>query len=381
MTSSTNKIITFFGVVVFSVLSMCGTGFSQTVPTPKPLEAAPASPGDFNELIKSAFDLYEQEKYDEAIAMSVKAAGARPADFRPHYVTGLSYSALWKMKSASEAFGKAISRSPGNIRLYYLKAVADRNRNAGEEGAAAARKAIEMDPTFAEAYYTLGELLAISDEDTKGAIEAWRTAIKLKPKLFDAYFLLGMHLAVAGDVKGAEEVYRKAMDIDPRKMACRFALGRLLVKENRLAEARVVWNERSHDKDTTFPNFITVLERAERLKQATDNLAQKPNDPDALLQMGLMVMEGESYSVDGRQERAIVYFRKALAKKPGFAKAQYAICKAYVELADFSKDKNKNVDEELAKLKKMHAKLADEIVEYRKNYSGPLKGYSNSQDQ
>ena len=381
MTSSTNKILTFFAVAVFSLLSMFGTGFSQTVPTPKPLETAPAPPGEFNELIRSAFDLYEQEKYAEAIAMSVKAAGARLTDFRPHYVAGLSYSAQEKMKSASEAFGKAISRSPGNKGLYHSKAVADLQRNAGEEGAAAARKAIELDPNFAEAYYTLGELLAIGGKDTKGAIEALRTAIKLKPSLFDAYYLLGMHLNVAGDEKGAEEVYRKAMAQDPQKMSCRFSLGRLLVKYNRLAEARVVWNERSHDKDNTDPNFITVLKRAEKLKQATDNLSQKPNDPEALVQMGLMVLDGESWSVDGRHERAIGHFKKALKIKPGFAKAQFGICKAYVELADFFKDKNKNVDEELAILKKMDAKLAAEIVEYRKNFSGPLKGFSNRQEQ
>jgi hypothetical protein len=84
MTSWTNKIVTFFAVAVFSGIFMYGTVFSQTVPTPKPLETAPAPPGEFNELIRSAFDLYEQEKYDEAIAMSVKAAGTRPTDFRPH---------------------------------------------------------------------------------------------------------------------------------------------------------------------------------------------------------------------------------------------------------------------------------------------------------
>lgn len=377
MTSSTNKILTFFAVAVFSVLTIYGTVFSQAVPTPQPLEAVPARQGEFEELVKSAFDLYQQKKYDESLALCLKAAGMRPNDFRPHYIAGYSYSAQWKMKSASEAFARAISLNPANKRLYYFKAIADRNRNAREEGIAAATKAIELDPSFAEAYFTLGELLAMGGGDIKGAIEAYRTSIKLKPDLFDAYYHMGMHL----DPKDAEELYRKAMALDPQKMACRFSLGRVLVKQGRLAEARVLWNERKYDEVNTEPKFITLLERAEKLKQAEDALAQKPDDPEALLQMGFMVMEGESWSVDGRQERAIVYFTKALAVKPDFAKAQFGICKAYVELADFSKDKNKNVDDELAKLKKMDAKLADEIVEYRKKFSGALKGYSNRQDQ
>lgn len=116
-----------------------------------------------------------------------------------------------------------------------------------------------------------------------------------------------------------------------------------------------------------------MLERAERLEKAKDALAQKPDDPETLVQMGLVVMEGDSWVVNGRQERAIVYFEKALKIKPDFARAQYGICKAYIQTADTSKDKNKNVDEELAKLRKLDAKLADELEDYRKNYSGGIK--------
>lgn len=33
-----------------------------------------------------------------------------------------------------------------------------------------------------------------------------------------------------------------------------------------------------------MPSFITILERAEKLKQATDELAKNPNNPEKLLQ-------------------------------------------------------------------------------------------------
>jgi tetratricopeptide (TPR) repeat protein len=146
------------------------------------------------------------------------------------------------------------------------------------------------------------------------------------------------------------------------------------VKQGRLEEARGLWENRTSDEDLTFPNFIELLKRAENLKRATEALAQKPNDPEAIVEMGLAVMEGDSWVVDGRQERAIVYFRKALEIKPGFAKAQYAICKAYIQLADVFSNKKKNVDEELAKLRRLDPKLADEMEEYRKNYSGGIRG-------
>lgn len=351
-------------------------------PSASPAPAAPQPPSqftpilsntEFEELVRSAFDLYRQKKYDETLAVTLKATEMRPDDYRPHYIAGAVHMAQGKMKSASDAFAKAIALGPQNKLVYYRKALADRYRNASEDGIAAARKAIELDASFADAYFILGELLSIGNKDNAGAIEAYKTAIKLKPELFEAYDYLGMQLSAAGDKKGAEEIYRLAMAADPRKMASRFTLGRMLVEQGRLAEARTLWEGKAWEKDNTFPNFITVLERAERLKKATEDLAQKPGDPETLLQMGLMVMEGDSWVVNGRQERAIVHFRKALKIKPDFAKAQYAICKAYVQIADTFKDMNKNLDEELAKLKKMDAKLADEIVEYRRTYSGGLR--------
>lgn len=336
---------------------------------------------EFEGLIKDAFQLYSQKRYDEALLKCTKAAELRPSDFRPYYISGAVYMAQRKMKSASEAFAKAISFNPKEKALYLNKARADRHRNAREDAVAAAREAIKIDPKYAEAYAALADALSIGAKEYGEIIEAYRTAIRLKPDMLDAYRRLGMYLSVSKDKKGAEEIYRKVMELDPEKMVGRFDLGRLLVEEGRLKEARDVWNGRTSDKDNTFPNFINLLERAEKKKAAEDALAKNPNDPESLLQMGLMVMEGESWFVDGRQEKAMVYFKKALEIKPDFTKAQYAICKAYVQLADTFKDKNKEADEEIAKLREMDPKLADEITAYRKSYSGGLKVGPGTLDQ
>ena len=345
------------------------------------IDSVEASFDDFETLLKNAYAFYTQKKYDEALAACAKATVLRPEDHRPHTIAGLAYMAQWKMKSASESFAKAILCSPSNGRLHYMRARSDRFRNAKNEGLVSVRKAIELEPTYADAYLLLGDLLGMGSGDNNGQIDAYRKAIELQPNLLETYSQLGMVLAGSKDEKGAEEVYRKAIEIDPKKMASRFDLGRLLVKQGRLKEARAVWEERSSDEDRTFPNFITLLERGEKMERAKADLAQKPNDPDALLQMGLMVMDGESWVVDGRQERAIEYFRKALALKPGFAQAQFAIVKAYIEIADTFKDKNKNVDDELAKLQKLDPKLAEQAAGLRKTYKGAITGTPVKIDQ
>ena len=125
--------------------------------------------------------------------------------------------------------------------------------------------------------------------------------------------------------------------------------------------------------DNTFTNFISVLKRAENLKHATDAAVQNPNDPQALLNLGMAIMEGDHWVVDKRQERAIVQFRRALELKPDYKEAQYQLVKAYIQLADMFSDWNKNVDAELAKLREMDAKLADELVAYRKEYKTGIR--------
>jgi hypothetical protein len=109
------------------------------------------------------------------------------------------------------------------------------------------------------------------------------------------------------------------------------------------------------------------------LKSATDAAVANPNDPEALYKLGLAIMEGDVWVVDKRQERAIIQFRRALELKPDYKQAQYQIVKAYIQLADVFAAQNKNVDVELAKLREMDAKLADEMVAYRKEFKVGLR--------
>jgi tetratricopeptide (TPR) repeat protein len=325
-----------------------------------------------DELVRSALGLYRQGKIDEALAIVKKAADLSPNDFRPLVLTGYIYSAQRKMKSASEAFAAAIRLQPQRKELYLAKAEVDQLRNAYEEALDACRKATEVDPNYAEAYAMLGSMLTSDDKRRPEAIAALRSAIRIKPALPQPYDDLGGILESAKDEKGAEEVFQQGMAADPNHMGGRFTLGRMLVKQGRLSEARVLWDGRTSDEDRTMPQFIELLKRAENLKQATDALTQKPKDPEALIDMGLAVMEGDSWVVDGRQKRAIVFFKQALELKPASARAQYNICKAYVQITDtFSKEK-KILDAEMAKLRKLDPKLADELEQYRKTYRGGI---------
>src|ERR1700741_2560730 len=162
----------------------------------------------------------------------------------------------------------------------------------------------------------LGKLLEHKVSDQPKAIEAYQKAVSINPQLFQVYEAIGEIFQSQQQVKSAEESYRKSIAVDPFHMAGRFNLGRILVAQGRLAEARELWEGRTSDEDNAMPPFIVQLTRAENLKRATDAVAQTPNDPVALVDLGLATMEGDSWVMNSRQERAMVHFNKALELKP-----------------------------------------------------------------
>jgi tetratricopeptide (TPR) repeat protein len=334
--------------------------------------AAQSTSGDdkeFESKITKAFDLVNEEKYDEAEKLLKEAVLLRPSDHRPYAISGFASFEQWKLEEASALFGLAIKFSPDNSTLYYLQALADTFGKSPKDGLAAVRKAIELKPDYADAYLLLGYHLT-DPAERKATLSK---AVSLDPLAILRFKRLASMAAWKGeDQKTAETIYRMLMEVVPDDTSVRGDLGRLLVKENKLTEARSLWNEHPIKDEQTFPNFITVLERAERLRDAKKAYEASPNDPEMLLRMGIATMEGDSWVVDGRQEKAIVFLKKALKLKPDFAKAQHAICMAYVQMADVFEENNKDVDRELAKLRKMDKKLADDIVEYRRNYSGGI---------
>jgi superkiller protein 3 len=340
-----------------------------------------AQANEVDTLVQAASELYQQGRFDEAIAKCAKAIALNPNDFRPHGLAGLAWFAQFKMKSASTEFAAVIRLQPQRKEFYVLKAKADISIGAADEAIAGCRKALELDPNFADAYATIGEAMEHNEKRQAEAIAAYQSALKIDPNQFAVYDSLGQLFVNAKDEKKAEEIYRQGMATDPKHMSGRFQLGRLLVEQGKLVEARQLWEGRTSDVDRIGPSFINLLTRAENLKSATETLAQKPNDPDALVSMGLAVMDGESWIVDGRQERAIVYFRKALVIQPGHVRAQYNIVKASVQYMDvFGKDKKK-LDRELAKLRQLDPALAKEMEEYRRTYEGGLIGTPIKTDQ
>ncbi|HEV8368981.1 MAG TPA: tetratricopeptide repeat protein [Pyrinomonadaceae bacterium] len=362
-------LVSLFG---FSSTSSIAKSGSDTSQERGPQQKPPAS--EVDTLVQAASQAYQDGKLDEALAYCTKAIALNPNEFRAHALAGLVYAAQWKMKSASAAYANVIRLKPQLKEFYVLKAEADISLGDLDEAITLCEEALKLDPNFAEAYATIGAALEHTEQRQSEAISAYQSAIQIDPKLFRVYDSLGQLFLNLKDEKSAEKIFRQGMAADPKHMSGRFQLGRLFVQQGKLVEARQLWNERTSDEDRFQPTFIQLLTRAENMKRATELLAKNPNDPDALNDMGLAVLDGDSWVVDHRQERAIVFFTKALQLRPQFARAQCNIVKAMIQyLGETGKDKQ-TVDKELAKLRQLDPALAAEMEQYRKTYQSGLIG-------
>ena len=111
-----------------------------------------------------------------------------------------------------------VMKSPGNYTAYelYMK-----GRNAdllgteagNQEAVLSFRKAIELKPDFAPAYYNLGIVLKKQGKDGE-AIVAYRKAIELKPNDADPLENLALLLDAKGVRKEAREYWEKAFKLE-----------------------------------------------------------------------------------------------------------------------------------------------------------------------
>ena len=90
-----------------------------------------------------------------------------------------------------------------------LNFATQQNTASAEE---AFRRAIQIDPNFAEAYANLGSILANQNKLAE-AVSYLQTAISLKPKVPEFYYMLGKVLSAQNKRAEAVESVKKARDL------------------------------------------------------------------------------------------------------------------------------------------------------------------------
>jgi tetratricopeptide (TPR) repeat protein/tRNA A-37 threonylcarbamoyl transferase component Bud32 len=164
------------------------------IPTPRAVAPAPSSTETAKEPAppepsqrEEAMEALKQERFATAAALFEKALTDEPGDkskIAPPY--------------AQTLVGESISILESNPK----------------QAESLLKKAIELDPTNAEAFYNLGKLYTSKKEYAK-AIQAYDKAIDLNPRSPDAFFNLGFLYYGKKDYPKAEALFLKVTELQP----------------------------------------------------------------------------------------------------------------------------------------------------------------------
>jgi TolB-like protein/Flp pilus assembly protein TadD/tRNA A-37 threonylcarbamoyl transferase component Bud32 len=230
---------------------------------------------------------------------------------------------------AREFFERAIERDPAYAVAYtgladsYSALVVYANavpKEAYPKAKEAARKALEIDDSLAEAHASLGFVKADFDWDWTGAETELRKAIALNPNYAVAHYYLAILLKFTKRIDAAEREDALALELDPLSPSIGRNLGHSLYLAGQYEKA-INQYKKTLDIDPNFLSAITNLGdayvRASKNKEALAEyqkaLSLSPDSPTTLSRMGYML------AVQGRREEA----EQILVRLTDLSKSQY----------------------------------------------------------
>lgn len=155
-------------------------------------------------------------------------------------------------ESAADLLARAIEADPNFVVAQYSLGVVHQTLGNRWKAAAQYRAATQLDSTYPEAYKALGDLFLTAPRRLfDQAVEAYSRAIDLRPFYADAHVGLGDARAAKGDIDGAIGAYQKALVFNPVNARVYMSLGKIYYGEKSLYYEAVNAYKRAIDLDPT----------------------------------------------------------------------------------------------------------------------------------
>jgi Tfp pilus assembly protein PilF len=171
---------------------------------------AGAHPDDAARVGLLAMHLHAWEQWSAAAEAYARAEALQPS-FDWAYLSGIIAARIGDQKSAAGWFAKAVERDPSSVaaRLRLADSLFESNDLA--RSAELYTALISVPDAEPHARYGLGRTLAAQDEH-KEAIAQLRRAVELYPRFAAAWYAIGLSLRREGDVAGATDALARARE-------------------------------------------------------------------------------------------------------------------------------------------------------------------------
>ena len=178
------------------------------------------------------------------------------------------------------------------------------------------RRAINIQPNFAQAYDRLGIILKDLG-DLEGAEIYLRKAIELQPDFADSYNNLGLVLKDSGNLEEAEKIINKAIKLKPNFSIAYYNLANIQTDFSKLEQAEVSMRkaiEFNPNSAEAYNNIGFILKELNKLEEAEISTLKaidiRPDFADAFNNLGIIQKDL------GNLPAAEISTRKAISLKP-----------------------------------------------------------------
>ena len=281
----------------------------------------------------------------------------RPTANREVYELYLKGRFFWNKRTAAdlrkaiEYFNQALDKDPNYAPAYagltdaYLilsQYGAASPADSFPQAMAAAKKAIELDDTLAEAHTSLACSLAYYDFDFGQSVKEFERAIQLNPNYATAHHWLSNGvLSALGQFERAIAEGKRAVELDPLSLVINTDLGQDFFYARRYDEA-IAHLHKTIEMDPRFYFAHWVLGTTLQLKgQLSDAIAEYSKAVELNDDPSVLALLGQAYARAGQRDEA----QKILVRLSEEARSRYVQAYSFVLMHLALGDKERAIDE------------------------------------
>ena len=285
-----------------------------------------------------------------------KAIAKRPTENPEAYELYLKGRFFWNkrtgadLRTAIQYFNQALAKDPSYALAYV--GLADSYDLLSEYGAvspadsfpkakAAAKKAVELDDTLAEAHTSLAAVLIDYDYDFDQSIKEFERAIQLNPNYASAHQWYALTLSALGQFDRAIAEGKRAVELDPLSLIINVNLGENYFYARQYDEALAQLRQ-TVEMDPRFYLAHWFLGEVWQLKgKVNETIAEYRKAAELNDDPYLLALLGQAYARAGQREEA----QKILARLSEETKSRYVPAYSFALMYLSLGDKERAIDE------------------------------------